>query len=502
MGELQILEGLIGFLIVLPLLRPFFIKLEGLDGLLFLPLLSFGITFAIFPAYGFRPECIFLLGYTFFLAVVYLPPVLALLGMIPPVRVLKRRPFFDLIVVILLVPITAIALSFAPSQDTGLVTDGVYIRKVENSTEKTEFALRIYGPGENSPPNSARRPLMLIVPPIAGSVAVTDQVCRELRDRGFTVISYSRLRFDTPQYGEDGKKKGTSLAAVYRLFRIHTQGFKSLPVNTDGRTLEAERIKDVNFLLTYIQEGSRKDSAFSGIDTGHIFIAGYGAGGGALIRAAGSPGFIRAYPGVKAIISIEGPVFSAFVGEPPPASQAAGGDGSWVRALWAGITRWFSRWRVQKITGVGEIPRPQVPALYMVSDKALVPRHRDGRYAAVFRALEGSREPAVLAAIPGAGPLDYSDIPEKFPIYRILFPGRKQRLWETRNFTRETAGLITNFAALFLDDSPAVPSRVLPGVVPQVVPQVILRRENLAKDIYLEAGGVWNFRNPGDILEL
>ena len=490
MGELQILEGLIFFLIVLPLLRPVFIKLERLDGLLFLPLLSFGITLAIFPAYGFRPECIPLLVYTFFLAVVHIPPVLALLRLFPPAVVSENRPFFDLIVIILLIPVTAIALSFAPSQDTGLVTDGVYTRKVQNSTEETEFILRIYGPGENSPPNNALRPLMLIVPPITGSVAVTDQVCRELRDRGFMVISYSRLRFDTPQYGEDGKRQGISLAAIYRLFRIHTRGFKSLPVNTDGRALEAERIKDINFLLAYIQEGSRKDSAFSGIDTGHIFIAGYGIGGGALIQAAGSPGFIRTYPGLKAIISIEAPVFSAFMGEPPRVSQAAEGSDSWFRAQWAGITRWFSRLRSQKITGVGEIPRPKIPVLYMVSDKALVPRHRDGRYAAVFRALEGSQEPAVLAAIPGAGPLDYSDIPEKFPFYRVLFPGKKQRPWKTRNFTRETAGLMTNFAALFLDDSPAVPSGVLP------------RRENLAKDIYLEAGGAWNFRNPWDILEL
>jgi dienelactone hydrolase len=490
MGELQILEGLIFFLIVLPLLRPFFIKLERLDGLFFLPLLSFGITVAIFPAYGFRPECVPLLVYTFFLALVYVPPVLALLGLFPPVVVPERRPFFDLIVLILLVPVTAIALSFAPSQDTGLVTDGVYTRKVRNPTEETEFTLRIYGPGENSLPNSALRPLMLIVPPVAGSVAVTDQVCRELRERGFVVISYSRLHLDTPQYGENGKKQGISLAAVYRIFRIHTRGFKSLPVNTDGRALEAERIKDINFLLAYIEESPRRDSAFSGIDTSRIFIAGYGTGGGALIRAAGSPGFIRTYPGVKAVISIEGPVFSAFMGEPPPVSRAAEGDDSWVRALWAGITRWFSRLGSQKITGVGKIPRPQIPVLYMVSDKALVPRHRDGRYAAVFKALEGSREPAVLAVIPGAGPLDYSDIPEKFPFYRVLFPGRKQHPWKRRNFARETAGLMTNFAALFLDDSPAAPPRVLP------------RRENLAKDIYLEAGGAWNFRNPWDILEL
>jgi hypothetical protein len=486
MGELQILEGLIVFLIILPLLRPIFTKLESLDGLFFLPLLSFGITAAIFPAYGFRPECIPLLLYTFFLTLAYIPPVFILLRLFP-LAVVPERPFFNVITAILLVPVAAIALFFAPSRDTGLVTGGVYTRKIQNSMGKTEFALRIYGPGEDPVSNDARRPLMLIVPPVAGSVAVIDQVCLELRDRGFTVVSYSRPHFDTSPYGENGKKWGESLAVVYRIFRIHTRGFKSLPVNASGRALEAERIKDINFLLSYFKRDLRNDSAFSGVDTSRIFIAGYGTGGGALIQAAGSPEFTRTNPGVKGIIAIESPVFSAFTGETPPLPQAAGGDDSRLRALWTGITQWFSRPPPPKITGLGVIPRPEVPVLYMVSDKALVPRHRDGRYAAVFRALQGSREPAVLAVIPGAGPLDYSDIPKKFPFYRVLFPAEKQSLWETRNFTRETAGLMTNFAALFLDDPPDVP---------------LIRRENLAKDIHLETGGAWNFRNPWDILEL
>jgi hypothetical protein len=329
---------------------------------------------------------------------------------------------------------------------------------------------------------------MLIVPPVAGSVGVIDQICLELRERGFTVISYSRPRFDTPYYGETGKKQGSSPAAVYRLLRIYRRGVKSLPVNVEGRALEAERLKDIQFLLSYIQGDRRGDSAFSGIAGGPVFIAGYGAGGGAVIRAAASPDFTRANPGVRGIIALEAPVFSAFTGEAPPVPLAAAG-GSWFRARWAGVTRWFSRLRPQKITGLGEIPRPEVPALYLVSGKALVPRHRDGRYAAVFKTLQGSREPAVLAAIPGAGPLDYSDIPEKFPLYRVFFPGTSQKPGKTRDFTRETAALMANFAALCLD----TPPDALPAAIP--------RRENLAQDLHLETGGVWNFRNPWDILE-
>jgi hypothetical protein len=305
------------------------------------------------------------------------------------------------------------------------------------------------------------------------------------------VITYARKNLDVPPPGKESKPPGLSPAALYRAFRMYTRGLKSLAVNAQARALEAERMGDVIFLLSYIRQEHPGDPVFSGIPTGAVFIAGYGIGGGALVRLAGSPGFTQTNPGVKGIIAIESPVFSAFTGEDPPPPQAAGGDESRLRSLWTGITRWFSRWKRQKITGLGVIPRPEVPALYMVSDRALTPRHREDRYAAIFTLLLGSRAPAVLAAIPGAGPLDYSDIPQKFPLYRLFFPGKRFTLGESRDFIRETAGLITNFAALFEDNLKDNPKDYLPAI----------RRENLSKDIYLESGGAWNFLYSRDILE-
>jgi hypothetical protein len=475
MGELRILEGLIVFLIILPLLRPFFIKLEGIDGLVFLPPVSFFITIAIFPAYGFRPECIPLLIFTFFLALVFISPVLTVLRHSPLEVIPEKSAAFAVVAGMFLIPAAGIALFFAPSQGTGLVSEGVYTRKIYNLPENAELTLRIYGSGGDQ--GSDRRPLMLLVPPLAGSVAVIDRVCLELGERGFMVISYSR----PPKSGDGGY--GASIASVYRLLRIHTRGFRSLPVNTAARALEAERIKELQFLLSYIQADHRGDSVFAGMDTAAIFIAGYGIGGGALTQLAASPGFSRTNPGVKGIIAIEAPVFSAFVGEAPPPPQAPAA--SRFRSLLAGIARWFSRWKPLKITGLGAIPCPEVPALYLVSDKVLEPRDRDGRYAVVLGALHGSQVPAALVAIGGAGLLDYSDVPEKFPFYRMLFPGQKQGFWKKRDFVKETATILSNFAALFLENAPIAP-----------------RRENLENDLYLETGGAWNFRNPQGILEL
>jgi hypothetical protein len=488
MGELKILEGLSAFLIVLPLLRPVFTKLKKLDGLIFLFPLSLGIIIAIFPAYGFRPECIPLLVYAFFLTLMYIPAIFAILRGVSPDIIPEKGPVFAAITIILLIPITGIALLCAPLRETSLAGSGVDIRKIQNPAEKTEFMLRIYGSGDNPAPGRVSRPLMLLVPPIAGSVFVIDQICQALGERGFTVISYSRPKFDSPYLGEDGGKHGVSIVPVYRLFRIHTRGLESLPDNTAGRVLEEERIRDVRFLLSYIQQDHRRDAVFSGVDTNNVFIAGYGIGGGALIQLTASPGFNRANPGVKGIIAIESPVFSAFVGDLPPQAPAVGDD-SWFRSLGAKIAGWFSQWKPLKITELGTIPCPEVPALYMVSDKALDPPHRDGRYAAVFGALYRTKKPAILSAIPGAGPLDYSDIPEKFPLYRILFPGSGQALGKTRNFIEETAALMTNFAILFSDASPE--SSPIP-----------LRREKLEQDIYLEANGAWNFHNPRSILDL
>jgi hypothetical protein len=493
MGELKILEGLSAFLIILPLLRPFFSKLKNLEGLFFLFPLGFGIILAIFPAYGFRPECIPLLFYTFFLTVIHIPSILTILRQAPLDVIPEKGSVFAIITVILLIPITGIAFLFAPLQEIGLVSHGANIRKVQNPTGKTEFMLRIYGSGDDPVQAGARRPLMLLVPPMAGSVFITDRVCQELQERGFAVISYSRQDFDAPWLGEDGRKSGGAITHLHRLFRIHTRGFKSVPVNTAGRALEEERIQDITFLLSYIQQEYRRDEVFSGIDTRAIFIAGYGIGGGALIQLTASPGFNRANPGVKGIIAVESPVFSAFVGEAPPLPPAADDDDESRFPLWTNVTRsvssWFSRWKPLKISGVGTVPRPEVPALYMVSDKVRDPRRRDGRYAALFQTLHNTGKPALLAAIPGAGPLDYSDVPEKFPLYRVLFPGTGQSVWRTRNYIEKTATLMTNFAALFYDQP-------LDG---SFVP---LRREKLEQDLYLEAGGAWNFRDSQAILGL
>jgi hypothetical protein len=51
-------QALIVLFLVLPLFRPYAKTLWSSDGLGWLPFLALAIALGIFPAYGFRPECI------------------------------------------------------------------------------------------------------------------------------------------------------------------------------------------------------------------------------------------------------------------------------------------------------------------------------------------------------------------------------------------------------------------------------------------------------------
>jgi hypothetical protein len=94
-----------------------------------------------------------------------------------------------------------------------------------------------------------------------------------------------------------------------------------------------------------------------------------------------------------------------------------------------------------------------------------------------------SPAPAILAVVSGAGPLDYSDIPQKYPLYSLLLPGRGKDAWNKDRFTRGTAALMNNFALTVLEGAANTPT---PGGLP-------LRREPIPPEgITFETGRAWN----------
>jgi hypothetical protein len=131
----------------------------------------------------------------------------------------------------------------------------------------------------------------------------------------------------------------------------------------------------------------------------------------------------------------------------------------------------------RKITGIGAVPNPGVPVCFLLSDRVMNLRHREDRYAAILRVFQDAGAPAVIAAAKGAGPLDYSDIPEKYPLYPILVPGAKKSLLRGTHGSRETAALMTEFAAAVLEEAG----------------QGGLSRTSLsARDFHVEGNKSWN----------
>jgi pimeloyl-ACP methyl ester carboxylesterase len=460
--EFLILEACAALFLLAHLLRPVCKGLWSLDGIVFLPLLSFGLLAGSIPAYGFRPECVPLLVFAFCIAVTTFHAVGAVFSRIQNDDYRDKGPVSTVIGLVLFVFTAGTALCFAPPLDDPLYSAEMYsagtayiqsagaassFQTMTIQDGEMELWLRIYAlPPENEPDNAEKpvmRPLIALIPPAAGSVQVTDAVCAALRDKGFTVLCYSRPGFDSPAVDEYGTIRRLSPAALYRLSGglFHWPGFQAA---SGGGYLENARMKDIVFLLKELSQNQRLRDLLSTADLNRVFLAGYGAGGSALTALSGAPDFKEKYGQVKAVIAVEN-IF-------PPAG--------------------------------GEM-RPRVPVMFIVSDRVI--QEHGGRYAAITETAEKSPAPVLIAALSGAGPFDYSDSPRLYPVYSFLFRGLQTK--QARNaadFPVLTAALMANFAAFIM--TPPEGEQPLPV-------------KTALSGVYLKTGGVWNLGGSRGILQ-
>jgi hypothetical protein len=493
MWELRIPELLITLFFFLPLIRPFIKSLWAIEGLAWLPLLALGICVGLFPAYGFRPEGIPLLIYGIIINSINMPSLLAMIRGLKPDDFYERRPVYTGIALGLLVAVSGIALYFSPSPDIMLDSQGVGLGLIRDEDREGGFFLRIYKPPEGAEapgPAAGLRPLMVLIPPAAGSVTVVDGVCRALAEGGFTVLTYSRRGFDSPAVDGTGKRRGISPAKNFRLLRAMIRGDKSAAANAVGRTLEDERGKDIGFLLGSIRKnGAVRDLLLPGTDLDCIFLTGYGAGAAALTVLSGDPAFVGTNPAIKGIIAVEGPILSALEKDPGKTAETEE-DANWFRLLWTDLSGRIAGLGPKKITGMAALPRPGIPTLFILSDRVLNSRDQAGRYRTILGSFRSARAPALLAAVPGAGPLDYSDSPKKYPLLRLFFPGNGEPIWREEDYIPGTAALMANFAAALL--APVNGDR-------RISPP---RRTRLNGNIQVDANRAWNSPDPGYILGL
>jgi hypothetical protein len=430
MREIWIPEFLASAFTLIFLIRPLCKGLWPLDGIAWFPLLSLTIMAALFPAYGFRPEAIPLLIYQGVMALKSRPLLAG--GR----RGLYKRSFlFTFPALGLLALFTALALCFAP-----LVLPPAEIRLIRGPRDYTLWIFDARPPSRGS---------IFLVPPEYGGMRAVDGVCGALAARGFTVIGYSR----------PGLRSPAELARLWSSFR---EGTVLKKANERGRALEEEKRREIESILPYVREnlGTLAPDA----EKEALFLAGWGPGGAALhylaaeqgSRAGRRSGPLASRPGtgagrmldgVRGLVAVESRLWSLWEPELPPATEGAPAGNPLERGLEA-AGRWFARFRPEKIRGPGEAEPPAMPLLYLVSDRAFA-GERD--YDALFAALGKAQHPAALAALEGAGPLDYGDFPAEYPLYSALFPGGAAGRFGglfTRNPAEDTAAIIARFCGL------------------------------------------------------
>jgi hypothetical protein len=471
MNEIWMPECVAAGFFFLYLVRPFIKGLWALDGLVWLPLLGLGIAIGLFPAYGFRPECI---PFLVFASVCNCINVSALMFSATSRRNDDFRdwnPFCTILALGFLLASFFVMVAFPPAIPSALVSDGVESKKIHNKARNRDYFVRVYGPvpaagvsPDSEPVNGGIRPLIFLIPPEAGSISAVDRVCAGLRDRGFTVVSYSRRGFDLPATGENGRRHGrrqgrryrVSLARLNALWRAFQDGTVFTKANVQGAALEAERMEDIAFLLPRIPALAEQAADPELAEKTPLLLAGYGAGGSALTLFAAADGeFSSRFSNVKGIVTVESRFWSMYRSE-PPVFPALPNRAPWHLRLKRAVTQWLSGFKRQRVTGFGEFPWPGVPVLCLVSDRAMAFSGGaegplgDNPYRALLETLRDSSGPAALVAIKGAGPLDYCDYPLSHPLYSFMFPGAEKNAAQGAALPADTASIICNFAVMAL----------------------------------------------------
>jgi hypothetical protein len=441
MQEIWVPELLISLFLLLALIQPRIKKLWPLKGLVWLPVPAFLIALSLFPAYGFRPEAAPLLILSILITIIRLPLIISSIGQGNNEEYTEGGIFFTLPALVLLCGAMAAAIAFSPLDDplggpSSAEDAGIYAFSARNNGGP-EYVIRVYG-GPRSGPYGAKRPLLVLSPPLYGAAGVVEYVCGELQKRGFTVLTYSRRGFDS----------GISPLEWVRRFRVFSLGALRAADNARGRLLEKEREKDILFILSRVLLNPRLGEGLSLFDLAArdtMFLAGWDAGGSALVLLAGDSEFVRTHSYIKGIIAVESPLWSSYTGEvreygePPP-------DAGWFFRVKAWAGRRLGELKPKKTAGLEAFPGCGYPLLFLVSDRALDDKF-SRPYEAVRQYLRLSPSPVMLAAAEGAGPLDYSDFPVKYPLLSVLFPGRRKGVWNARDAAGSTASIIADFAA-------------------------------------------------------
>ena len=461
MIEIWAPELVVVVFLALPLFRPFIKKLWPLDGLVWLPLVALGIIIGIFPAYGFRPECLPVLVFALVYNTANLFPIISGASSRPSDSFRDRGPLLTIFVFILLSAAVMPMFAFSSRINVKAKEDSESIKVLKISSQTGDYFLRVYGTVQPD------RPLILVVPPEIGSAASVDMVCTELQKKNFSVITYSS--------GEDNFLKLLTYGRIFKDAVVFASA------NEQGKALEAERRTEIEFVL------SRLPAALGDTGNGNLpplLLVGYGAGGSALAYLAGESDFISLHHNVLGVIAIESRLWSAYLPETRHVPVAPFASGM-IRRHWVRFVFRLGNIRPQRVSRNGPLPGAELlnqglPVLYLISGRALNTPQGQKPYQAVFDALRSSSGPVALAASEGAGPLDFQDYPFTHPLYSFLLPGLKGAQ-QSADPIGDTASIIGNFGSLLLEQAEQPEINIPP-------------RQAINGALYVESKGLPGFR--------
>jgi len=440
-SELWVPEAIVCLFLVLPLFRPFVKTLWPLDGLVWLPLVAMIITAGIFPAYGFRPECLPILLFALIYTIATLDSIFFSIKSQPSDAFRDRNPLLTVFSFILLGAAVFTMFAFSPRTESYPETQATRLLKIPDGITGSNYYLQIYGQSGRGHPG---RPIIFLVPPEIGSSASVKLVCSELENKGYTVVTYSRDDYDLPFIDENGKKHFSMLLKMPGYLYAYILGTRIASANNKGKAMEAERRADIEFLLPRIY-GLTGETDYE-----PILLAGYGAGGSALAYLNANGGFGQ-NNNMLGIIAVESRLWSSYETE----SQAVSGDSSArgfnYRRLIESLTNLFPT----TLKRAESLPSANLPVLYFISGRALKHPSLDygkgkNPYQAIFDTERLASGPLGIAIIKDSGPLDYQDFPLTHPVFSFLLPGQ---LSDSINAISDTAGIIGNFASLLIEQS-------------------------------------------------
>ncbi|MDR2602483.1 MAG: hypothetical protein LBC53_08560 [Spirochaetaceae bacterium] len=433
--DLGILEITIAFFLFMPVIRPFVKSLWPIEGVSWFPLIALVCAAGLFFVYGFRPECIPLLLYVIVVNIINIPDIHAHISRLWNKDFIDRSFLFFFVNIFFLCLTTAVAVVFLPLSGTSLSTENVETIELKDAKNGKTFTVRIYKRAENdSPESSASRPVILVSPPISGSIGAVDLVCASVCEKGNIAVSFSRKDLDLPAYKPEGGIYMPGYMNVFNNWAVITRAREYQKENETARLLEKERENDLKFILNFIDALFRNNPKI---------VIGYGLGGGAAVTAVQDEVFTGEHPSLRGVVAVESYLYSCWGSEPLPPMKPT--DFLFPIDFFHNLKNRFTGKYPVKISTLEDAPRPKLPVLFIVSDKVERTKNGFGLYDAVEKTVSISGGMCGIYSVKNVKAVDWTDAPAKYPFLRFIISGFTKSAWKNLDCVSNAASVFQRF---------------------------------------------------------